>query len=82
LINWDSDRITIATPHRSGWFQEHLYLPQVKAQNGNAVKLVHGVVSRVLWVVDLWVNPGSLEVRVVDLLGLPLALGEKEKHYS
>ena len=58
---------------------EHLYLPQVKAQNGNAVKLVHGVVSRVLWVVDLWVDPGSLEVGVIDLLGLPLALrGKKE----
>lgn len=33
----------------------------------------------VLWVVDLRVDPGSLVVRVVNLLGFPLTLQRQHK---
>ncbi len=50
------------------------YLPQIQAQYSNVIKLVHGGVMSVLWVVDLGVDPGSLVVRVVNLFGFPLTL--------
>lgn len=57
-------------------------LPQVQAQHTDVVKLVHGGIMTVLWVVDLRVDPGSLVVWVVNLLGLPLALlSQKENGF-
>lgn len=50
------------------------YLPQIQAQYSNVIELVHGGVMSVLWVVNLGVDPGSLVVRVVNLLGFPLTL--------
>lgn len=52
----------------------HDYLPQIQAQHSNVIKLVHGGIMSVLWVVNFGVNPGSLVFRVVNLFGFPLTL--------
>lgn len=49
-------------------------LPQIQAENANAVELVDGGIGAVFGVIDLRVHPGSFVVGVVNLLGFPLAL--------
>lgn len=50
------------------------YLPQIKSKSTNVIVGVQFVIFRILWVVDLRMDPFALVVGVVNLLGFPFAL--------
>lgn len=54
-----------------------VYLPQVEPDHADAVVFVDLWVGRVLGVVDLRMDPLALVGGVIDLSGIPVALGQQ-----
>lgn len=54
------------------------YLPQIKSNGTNVIILVKFVIRLVFRVVNFWVDPLSLVVRIVNLFGFPFSLEGKK----